>query len=760
MRRIRLTIGVLALTFSSQTPVLAQKAPSEWLKKAQQDYYKGDYQGAYDACNVVIEAEPNNVEAWTLRGDTNLPWALGGAVRGVLDYDFVLKLSPANYHALTYRGLVRSPNDPVLSKQDLLLAIKVLKSIKSRNADQERFLATATFWHDLRSSLSVVERFAETNPTDSQAQFLLACALEGNGRYEEAHVAFRKVLEFQKKTFQNHCTGDDLRQFGRACLSLRMPDYAIETLSAYLKTHPNNLHALYWRGYFLNHLRQPKEAVTDFAKSVELGPTYLNHLRSLADVQFGLKQYREAARTYRRMLDREPRNQILMCKRAQCLKSLNMTAIAIQDLNKYLEKYPASFLVLQAKASLERKDNPDQAHQDLKRALTLLTQSIQGQPGIHQRYAIRCNLYQDFGQPQKAMEDINEALRLKPDEAAYHNTRSCLNWNQLNRKEEAIADEIRAVDYAPEYSKTAYLTILSRYYLELERFDKALECANRCITLQPQMPDGYSSRVAVSMAMGRPEKALADLEQIKQLKIPLTDTDYLCGKAYLSLNKPKEALTAFDTSLKKHPDDLITLLARGELYAKQEKYELALGDCNRAAELYPENGDVYFARHRVYTSLGQYLKAANDLTKGMQINKTTNAPWVLVDRARIYTYAERYKEAASDMEKAYCYSPDKPLYMYQCGKLLYWSGNKLAAIDAITAYLNRVTDPLALRARARCYFETDQLDKSIADYTTLIEQERDNPVLYKLRAKSYAKQGNETSASADRRHAETMQKLK
>ncbi len=760
MRRIRLTIGVLALTFSSQTPVLAQKAPSEWLKKAKEAYYNGDYQAAYDACNVVIKAEPNNVEAWTLRGDTNLPWALGGAAKSALDYDFVLKLSPGNYHALTYRGLVRSPNDPVLSRQDLLLAIKILKSNKARNADQERFLTMATFWHDLRSSLSVVKRFAETNPSDSHAQFLLACALEGNGRNEESNVAFRKVLEFQKKTFKDHCTGDDLRQFGRACLSLRMPEYAIETLSDYLKTHPNNLHALYWRGYFLNNLRQPNDAAKDLAKSVELGPTYLNHLRWLADVQLGLKRYREAARTYRKILESEPHDQALICKRAQCLKSLNMRAIAIQDLSKYLEKYPASFLVLQAKASLERKDNPDQANQDLKQALTVLTQTIQDHPGIHQRYAKRCDLYQDFGQPQKAMEDINEALRLNPYEAAYHNTRSSLNWNQLNRKEEAIADEIRAVDYAPEYSKPAYLAILNRYYLELKRFDKALECANRCIALQPQMPDGYRSRVEVSMAIGRPEKALADLEQIKQLKVPLPDTDYLCGKAYLSMNKPTNALTAFDTSLKKHPDDLTTLLARGELYAKQEKYELALGDCNRAAALYPDNGDVYFARHRVYASLGQYLKAANDLTVGMQIHKMTNAPWVLVDRARSYTYAERYKEAAADMARAYRCSPDKPLYMYQCGKLLYWSGNKLAAIEAITAYLNRVADPLALRARARCYFETDQLDNAIADYTNLIAQELDNPALYKLRAKSYAKKGNDKAAAADRRQAETLQKLK
>ena len=152
------------------------------------------------------------------------------------------------------------------------------------------------------------------------------------------------------------------------------------------------------------------------------------------------------------------------------------------------------------------------------------------------------------------------------------------------------------------------------------------------------------------------------------------------------------------------------------------------------------------------------MKAVADISKSMDLSNRNNESWLLEDRARLYTYAERYKDAADDLAKAYRFAMNKPIYLYQRGKLLYWSGNKLGAIESISGYLNLVADPLALRARARCYFETDQLDRSIQDYSALIQGDPENPQLYRLRAKSYAKQGREQLASADLNKAKSLMK--
>lgn len=750
------TVAALFIALGCQLPADAQTTASQWLSKAKQCAYNGDEQGVSDACNAAVQLEPKNVEAWNLLADSNLPWALANPTKAKKYYSQVLALDPKNYHALAFRGYVSIADNTRASKSDLQQSIAILKALPNRTTEQERVYAMASFWLDPKSCLPVVQRAAELNPEDTEAIYFLACTLDALGRTDEAKSCFKKDQTMVETELKKHFNGALGRQIVRFCATLQNYPDGIEMLSSYLKKHPDDVNALYYRGYALTMDRQLEQALKDYSKSASLGPTYQYHSMVAADAESAHKNYREAARIFKRLMTSEPSSEVYINKRALCLKELKMNALAIQEINRYLANYPNAYTVWKTKAELEATTELERA--DRQQALNKISQAIDNAPELAPLYVLRCSMYQDTGEPKKALADIDQSIRLKPDESSYYQARAVLKWNRLDLRDAAIADLIRAVELALPQTKRAYLLILSDYYKMMEQYDKAIEAANKSIAVSPEIPDGYRQRALVHMAQGRFQQALTDLQKALAVRSGQDDLDLLIARTYVRLNKPKEALTAFNTSLNKDQQNLEARLERGALHAKMEQYDLALADFEKVVLMSPQNSEVYYARSRAYAAMGEYMKAITDLSKSMELSNRNNESWLLEDRARLYTYAERYNEAAEDLAKAYRFALNKPVYLFQRGKLLYWSGNKQGAIGCISAYLRLVTDPLALRARARCYFETDQLDLSIRDYSTLIQADPENPALYRLRAKSYAKQGREQLATADLNTAKLLMK--
>ena len=755
MFRFKHVTPAFLLALACTLPVQAQTTAAQWLDKARDCAYKGDEQGVSDACARVVELEPNNVEAWNMRADSNLSWALCNATRAKKYYSQVLALEPKNYHALAFRGFTSTLDNTRASKVDLQNCVEILKALPKRTPEQERVFAMASFWLDPKTSLPVVKRAADLFPEDIECVFFLACALDTAGRTDDAKVCFKKDQILIERELKKHFTGALGRQIVRSCATLQNNSYGIKLLSDYLKDHPNDHNALYYRGYAHALEKQPKAALKDYARSVAAGPTYQLHLMGLADAELAAKHWREAAKIYKQLMEMEPSSEVYINRRAQSLKELHLDKLALQEIEQFLAINPNAYSVWITKAGIEQ---PETARTDRLIALAKISKAIESTPDIVPLYILRSTLFQGLNEPQKALSDLDQAIRMKPEDAHAYFSRGVLKWNRLNLRDAAIADVNKAIELTSPPVKRSYLLTLSEYYKQIGQYDKAIAAADKYTSLSPDFPEGWRQRAVVHIAQGDPQGALADLQKTLTLRVQLDDVDLMFAKVYVLLNKPNEALTAFNTSLKKDPHCVEALIGRGTLQTKREQYELALLDFNNALLLSPNNPDIYYARFRAYAGMAEYMKAVADISKSMDLSNRNNESWLLEDRARLYTYAERYKDAADDLAKAYRFAMNKPIYLYQRGKLLYWSGNKLGAIESISAYLNLVADPLALRARARCYFETDQLDRSIQDYSALIQGDPENPQLYRLRAKSYAKQGREQLASADLNKAKSLMK--
>lgn len=118
---------------------------------------------------------------------------------------------------------------------------------------------------------------------------------------------------------------------------------------------------------------------------------------------------------------------------------------------------------------------------DAEKALEYLSNAIKLQPNFADAYNLRGNAYQNLGQYQRAIEDYNEALRLKSDYTFYFNRgRACLN---LGQHERAIKDLNEAIRLQPNFA----LGYINRAYIYtiLGQYERAIKDNGEVIRLQP-----------------------------------------------------------------------------------------------------------------------------------------------------------------------------------------------------------------------------------------------------------------------------------
>jgi|YelNatPaOPRAMG01_1025707.scaffolds.fasta_scaffold98468_1 tetratricopeptide (TPR) repeat protein len=92
---------------------------------------------------------------------------------------------------------------------------------------------------------------------------------------------------------------------------------------------------------------------------------------------------------------------------------------------------------------------------DPEKAIEYLNQAIKLRPDLAEAYNNRGNAYSDLKQYERALEDYNEAIRLKPDYAhAYYNRAT--TYSDLGRYQKAVEDYDTVIQLKPEETR-AYL---------------------------------------------------------------------------------------------------------------------------------------------------------------------------------------------------------------------------------------------------------------------------------------------------------------
>lgn len=158
-------------------------------------------------------------------------------------------------------------------------------------------------------------------------------------------------------------------------------------------------------------------------------------------------------------------------------------------------------------------------------------------------YHERGRAYLHLGQPQQAIKDLDEGLRLlpqrlSPERAAFYLNRGAA-YNALGQAERALHDFDEAIRLDPRDAMAYYNRGAS--YNALNQFQRALQDFDKAIQLDPHFPLAYSSRGVVYDNLGQYQRAIDDYGNAIRLNRELAVAYVNRAFVYTRLNKDSEA---------------------------------------------------------------------------------------------------------------------------------------------------------------------------------------------------------------------------
>jgi tetratricopeptide (TPR) repeat protein len=222
------------------------------------------------------------------------------------------------------------------------------------------------------------------------------------------------------------------------------------------------------------------------------------------------------------------------------------------------------------------------------------------------------------GDMQGAIRELQEAIRLSPNEAEAHG-RLGIVLRKLGRLKEAGQSLKRAIELRPD---SRLNVLLAFTYMELG------DCGNAVPLLSASFDAEQNESIKVisgqrlvecSLALGKPEQALPHVQKLREIAAHDPNVLYLSSKVYMSLWNE-----AFQLMLIKAPASHQVRLIQAEALEAQERFEEAAHEYRAVLQIAPRLGDMHYRLGRaILRSRGEGksdVQAQSEFRKELEIN--------------------------------------------------------------------------------------------------------------------------------------------
>ena len=273
----------------------------------------------------------------------------------------------------------------------------------------------------------------------------------------------------------------------------------------------------------------------------------------------------------------------------------------------------------------------------------------------------------------------DELIRQSPDFVPIIGRRAALHRCAGN-SHAALIDYSQAIKQAPH--EASYRVERAFIYEELQAWDQALLDLNEAIRLTPLDPEVFFYRAQVQLQQNNLTGALDDFLQAIHFDPNFGQAHFRLGWLYFCLDADKanaaiEHLTRAIVLTNNHP---VVRLHRGLAYLAQNKFALAIEDCQQVLSLEPNNAQAHGVLGRVLQCEGQFEEAITACTRAIELGDEHTL--VYLARAISYASTDQPTLAVSDCEAVLAMEPNNPLAIQLHGRLLLQNGDLDAAMDA------------------------------------------------------------------------------
>jgi tetratricopeptide (TPR) repeat protein len=297
------------------------------------------------------------------------------------------------------------------------------------------------------------------------------------------------------------------------------------------------------------------------------------------------------------------------------------------------------------------------------------TRSIQlkYQPSLN--YERRAFCYLNSKQYQKGIDDCSEAIKLDPrSRISYFNRAKAYALIGEAAKSKADLARIKELDKNPRAKDFAdrcmaihepnarvklclsalqidpknkeALTYLGNAYLVLEKKDKAIECFNKLVALNPEDLTAIVDRSLCYEDFGRYADAVKDLDSIIDAAPECYKAYFWRGRCYAGEKQPEKALNDY-----KKCEQIVQALMASSDAGRGKHHRISLGRFLV---------NTFAAEAHAYEQQANYQKAIEEMT--FAVNESRQAPMMLAkllpERSEIYKKAGLTIEARNDLRWA------------------------------------------------------------------------------------------------------------
>lgn len=272
----------------------------------------------------------------------------------------------------------------------------------------------------------------------------------------------------------------------------------------------------------------------------------------------------------------------------------------------------------------------------------------------------RCFLY--LNNFTEAKRDLDKAIELAPNTAAYYNLRGAAYEN--------MGDTVNAVK---NYNKTIGIDSTdARGYISLARVFEAQNKHEDAIRIADLGIKKSVNQLTLFVIKGNVLQSLKDTTKaISAYKLALKKDSLMFGSNYaLALicferNKPKEALRFIENAIKGEPENGDGYIEKALILEELNDTIGAIAAYNKAVSIDSLNTFAYFTRGIYYKSHGNSAAAILDFSKVIRIDPTDADAYL--SRGESFADTSNCEVALKDFEKAKKLTPNDPEVYFHIG---------------------------------------------------------------------------------------------
>jgi tetratricopeptide (TPR) repeat protein len=432
---------------------------------------------------------------------------------------------------------------------------------------------------------------------------------------------------------------------------------------------------------------------------------------------------------YSRFLTLRPDDTDALARRAESNFAIGRTKEALSDVNRAIDISEVCFAayICRSKIRVQQK-KLDDAMTDCRKA-SLIDNS---QPQV---FATLASIYFNLGQYTESIEEYSRAVELEEDIRQKANLLYLrgIALYELGKYGEAYTDFKKACHFRPNHAGSWIWK--SAACARLEKWTDAIAGLQSAIATRPSSQDEYRK-------LGTPvaEKAIEFFDRQQQRGQATPDLYRRRALALQFLGKFKLAIEDYTNALKSEPNNVETLIRRGQTFFSSGMSDAAIRDFKSAIRRDRGNDQALYHLANTRFAEGEYKLALRDVRRAIESSPRNVRYYGLY--ADILQKLGQHAGVIEALDKATLLDSTDPLTYQKRGNVHFIRRNYVNAISDFTRSLElNPAQPEVLLTRAQAYLKFEQPQQAVEDFERVLTQNNALPKAYSGRAAALAALG-------------------